>query len=52
MLEADALDRVVQFDIDAEVVRIELQLVAVANAAVFGDVDAERRDRPIEARRF
>ncbi|EEA02927.1 hypothetical protein BH160DRAFT_1779 [Burkholderia sp. H160] len=49
MLEANPLDRVVQFDIDAEVIRIELQFVAIANAAVLGDVDAERRDRTVEA---
>ena len=45
MLEADALERVVQLDVDAEVVRVELELVAGADAAVLGDVHRERRDR-------
>ena len=38
VLEADALQRVVQLDVDAEVVAVELELVARAEAAVLGDV--------------
>src|SRR5262245_20083752 len=49
MLEADALERVVQLDIDAEVVGIELQFVSRANAAVFIDSHRERGNRPVEA---
>ena len=49
MLEAQPLHRVVQFDIDAEVVGIELQLVARREPAVFVDVHRESRDRPGEA---
>ena len=45
MLEADALQRVVQLDVDAEVVGIELELVAGPDAAVLVDVHRERRDR-------
>ncbi len=39
MLEPDAVQRVVQFDIDAEVVRIELELIARDDAAIFRDVE-------------
>ena len=37
--------RVVQLDVDAEVVRVELELVAGADAAVLADVHRERGDR-------
>jgi hypothetical protein len=33
MLEADALERVVEFDVDAEIVGIEFEFVAWAQAA-------------------
>ncbi len=42
MLEADALQSVVQLDIDAEVVGVELELVARPQAAVFVDVHGQR----------
>ena len=48
MLEADALYRVVQFDVDAEVVGVELELVAFADAAVLGDVQGQRGDGAVE----
>jgi hypothetical protein len=48
MLEADALESVVKLDIDAEVVRIEFELVAGADAAIFGDIHSEGGDRTIE----
>src|SRR5690606_15662768 len=48
MLEADALQRVVQLDVDAEIIRIELQLVAGPDAGVLVDVDRQRGDRAVE----
>jgi hypothetical protein len=41
VLEADALHGIVQFHVDAEVVGVELQLVAGLDAAVFLDVQGE-----------
>jgi len=49
VFEADALQGVVQFDIDAQVVRIELELVAGAKAAVFGHVHGQGRDGTVES---
>ncbi len=48
MLEADALQRVVQFDVDAEVVGVELERVARRDAAILGDVEHERRHPAVE----
>jgi hypothetical protein len=48
MLEADALDGIVQLDVDAEVVRVELQRVARRKPAVLGDVHRERRDGSVD----
>jgi hypothetical protein len=48
MLEADAVQRVGEFDVDAEVVAVELQLVAGAQAGVLGDVHRQRRHRAVE----
>ena len=48
MLEADPLQRVGQLDVDAQVVRIELELVSLADAGVLGDVHRKARDRPFE----
>ena len=48
MLEADALERVVEFDVDAKIVGVELEFVAGAQAAVFGDVHGERGDGRLE----
>src|SRR5690606_13329820 len=42
MLEADALDGVVQLDAHTKVIRIEFELVAWAYAAVFGDIHGKR----------
>ena len=50
MLEADAVQRVVQLDIDAEIVGIELELVAGHEAAILGDVERQRRHRPVDRR--
>ena len=44
VLEADALDGVVQLDVHAEVVAVHLQLVARHDAAVLGDVHREGGD--------
>src|SRR5713101_2088370 len=49
MLEADALQRVMQLDIDAEVVGVELELVTGTDAAVFRDVHGERGDGTVES---
>jgi hypothetical protein len=43
VLKADAVDRVVQFDVDAEVVGVELQLVAGRDALFLGDVEGVGR---------
>ena len=48
MLEPQPLDRVVQLDVHAQVVGVQLQLVAIAQAAVLGDVHRQRRDRPVD----
>ena len=44
MLEAQPLHGIRQLDIDAEVVGIELELVALEQAAILVDVHGERRD--------
>src|SRR6185369_2492982 len=41
MLETESLHGIGQFDIDAEVVRIELKLVAVGESLIFLDVHRE-----------
>ena len=48
VLEAQPLHRVVELDVDAEVVGVELQLVARAQAAVFLDVHRERGHGAVE----
>jgi hypothetical protein len=47
-LESDALERVVELDVDAEVVGIELELVSLADACVLGDVHRKPRDGSLE----
>ena len=49
MLEAQALHGVVKLDVDAEVVGVELQLVAVEQAAGGIDVHDQVRDRAVIA---
>src|SRR5207244_7409172 len=49
VLEADTLQRVVQFDVYAEIVRVQLQLVAGLNASVFLNVHRQRGDSPDKA---
>jgi hypothetical protein len=48
VLEANALQRVVQLDVDAQIVRIELELVARLQAGVFIDVEGQRRGRAVD----
>ena len=49
VLEANAADGVVQLNIDAEVVAVELELVTRTQAAVFINIDRQRGDGSIEA---
>ncbi len=51
VLEPDPLDRVVQLDVDAEVVAVHLQLVARDDAAVLGDVQRERGHLAVDGQR-
>src|SRR5262249_33323424 len=48
VLEAEPLDGVGELDVDAEVVRVELQLVAGPEPAVLPDVHPERRHAPVD----
>jgi hypothetical protein len=47
MLEPNAVERVRQLDIDAEIVGIELQPIAGGERALFGDVQGQGRDRAV-----
>jgi hypothetical protein len=49
VLEADPVQRIGELDVDAEVVAVELELVAGADAGVFGDVERQARQRPFDA---
>jgi hypothetical protein len=44
VLEADALEGVAELDVHPEVVRVELELVALGEAALLVDVERESRD--------
>ena len=48
MLETDALQNVVQFDVHAEVVGVEFEFVARAQAAVFVHVHGESGDAAVD----
>ena len=48
MLEADALQGVGEFDVDAEIIGVQLQLVAGPDAAVFVDVEHQGGDGAVE----
>src|SRR5258706_16169160 len=48
MLEAEPLHRVRQFDIDAKIVGIQLELIALEQPAILVDVHGERRDLAID----
>ena len=48
MLEAQALERVGELDVDAEIVGIELEQIALEQAAVLVDVHGQRGDVAID----
>src|SRR5215472_8492982 len=48
VLEADALQGVVELDVHPQIIRIQLQFVAWANSAILRHVHRERRHRTIE----
>ena len=48
VLETDAVQRVVELDVDAQIVAVELELVARTDARVLGDVDRKRRNGSVE----
>jgi hypothetical protein len=48
VLEADAVDGVVELDVHAQVVAVELELVAGAQAAVLVEVGRQRGDGALE----
>ena len=48
MLEANALNRVGQLDVDAEIVRVQLQPVVGRESSVFAHVHRQRRDRAVD----
>src|SRR6185295_19215128 len=48
MLEANPLQRVVQLDIDTEVVRVQLQSISGSKPAAFVDVERERCRRSVD----
>ena len=50
MLEAQPLDGVGEFDVDAEVVGVELELIAAEQAALLVNVHDQRRDLAIDAK--
>src|SRR5437762_7949785 len=50
MLEADAVQRVMQLDVHAQVVAVELELVAGHQALVLRYVEHQRGDRPVEGK--
>ena len=49
MLEAQALHSIVQFDIDADIVGIQFQLIAVCRGAIFIDGHDEPGYRSVDA---
>ena len=49
MLEADAVDRIVQLDIHTQVIAVELELVARAQTGVLVEIGHQRGHRAVEA---
>ena len=47
MLEAKAIDRIVEFDIHSEIVGVQLQFVSLAERFVLLDIQANSRDRAV-----
>jgi len=50
MLEADALECIMQLDIDAEIVGVELEFISRPDTAVFRHVHGERGDGAVESK--
>src|ERR1700687_1991003 len=48
MLEAQTLQGVGELDVDAQIVGVELELIARLQAAILVDVERERRDRDFD----
>ena len=48
MLEAQPLHGVGEFDVDAEIVGIQLELIALEQAAILVDVHGQRRDVAVD----
>ena len=48
MLEAQPLHRVREFDVDAEIVGIQLELIALEQPAILVDIHGQRRDVAID----
>jgi hypothetical protein len=49
VFEADPLQGIVQFDVDAKIIGIELQAIARTDARVFVDFHGERRHRTVDS---
>ena len=49
MLEADPVERVMQFDVDTEVVAVELELVAGPQAGGLINIHGQRGHRTVNA---
>jgi len=49
MLETDALNGVGQLDVDAEIVRVQLQPVVGRESGLFAHIHRKRRDRAVDA---
>jgi hypothetical protein len=50
MLEAQPLHGVSEFDVDAKIVGVQLELIALEQAAILVDVHGERRDIAFDAK--
>src|SRR5262249_22083219 len=48
MLEPDALESVGEFDVDAEIIRVELEIVALEQPTLFVDVQHQRHDLAVD----
>ena len=48
MFEAQPLHRVGQFDVDAEIVGIQLELIALEQPAILVDIHGQRRDVAVD----
>ena len=48
MLEAQPLHRIGQFDVDAEIVGVQLELIAFEQSGILVDVHGQRRDLAVD----